>query len=95
MEASQDPIKARLPYSLDDQGLLYFHPLNAEPSLCLPKAMTKDIFALVHDEQGHQGFQAAWHKLRGITFYKGAKLLRDYITHCPVCRDNAVPRHKP
>ncbi|KAJ5037033.1 hypothetical protein NUH16_004916 [Penicillium rubens] len=52
MEASQDPMKASLPYSLDDEGL-YFHPSDAEPSLCLPKSMTKKVFALVHDDQGH------------------------------------------
>ncbi|KAJ5275608.1 hypothetical protein N7505_004153 [Penicillium chrysogenum] len=90
MEVSQDPMKARLPYSLDDEGLLYFHPSDAEPSLCLPKSMTKKIFALVHDDQGHQGFEAAWYKLHGLTFYKGAKLLKNYITHCPVCTEHAL-----
>lgn len=57
--------------------------------------MAKDVFTLVHDEKGHQGFDAAWQKLKGLTFYKGAKLLKKYIEHCPICRENAVPRHKP
>ncbi|KAJ5237437.1 hypothetical protein N7489_007528 [Penicillium chrysogenum] len=35
MDASQDAMKARLPYSLHDDGLLYFHPSTGEPSLCL------------------------------------------------------------
>jgi hypothetical protein len=42
--------------------------------------------ALVHDEKGHQGFDAAWQKLKGLTFYKGAKLLKKYIEHCPIWR---------
>ncbi|KAI3272225.1 hypothetical protein DTO003C3_10361 [Penicillium roqueforti] len=57
--------------------------------------MTQEIFNLVHDEQMHQGFDRAWHKLRGITFYKGAKLLKQYIEHCPICLEHRIRRHRP
>ncbi|KAJ5798847.1 uncharacterized protein N7503_006352 [Penicillium pulvis] len=59
------------------------------------RSMTGEIFRLVHDDQAHQGFDACWQKLNGITFYKGAKLLKQYITHCPVCLENKTRRHKP
>lgn len=50
---------------------------------------------MVHDDQLHQGFDRAWQKLRGITFYKGSKLLKQYITHCPTCLEQRIRRHRP
>jgi hypothetical protein len=92
-EAQQD--LTRLPYHIDEDGLLIFTNSQGEESLCLPRSMTKDIFALVHDDQMHQGFDRAWQKLRGLTFYKGAKLLKQYIQHCPTCLENRIRRHRP
>ncbi|KAJ5986471.1 hypothetical protein N7451_010836 [Penicillium sp. IBT 35674x] len=90
----RDPIVSKLPYSIED-GLLFFTRASGNKSLCLPRSMTSEIFQLVHDNQAHQGFDACWQKLNGITFYKGAKLLKQYITHCPVCIENKTRRHKP
>ncbi|KAJ5752832.1 hypothetical protein N7520_008426 [Penicillium odoratum] len=90
----RDPTVSKLPYSIED-GLLFFTRASGERSLCLPRSMTGEIFQLVHDNQAHQGFDACWQKLDGITFYKGAKLLKQYITHCPVCIENKTRRHKP
>jgi hypothetical protein len=95
VDEDSDPIKAKLPYHIDSRSLLFLTNSIGEPSLCLPRSLTKEIFKLVHDDQAHQGFNTAWQKLRGITFYKGAKLLKQYIRHCPQCNEQAVPRHQP
>lgn len=93
-DASKDPMKTKLPYKLHED-LLYFTKHDGDFSICLPQHMAGEFFKLVHDDQGHQGFDACWAKLRGLTFYKGAQLLKKYILHCPSCREHAVPRHKP
>lgn len=94
VEGQQDEQVEKLPYHLDD-GLAIFTNAEGEESLCLPRSMTQEILNLVHDEQMHQGFDRAWQKLRGITFYKGAKLLKQYIEHCPVCLEHRIRRHRP
>lgn len=42
----------------------------------------------------YQGFDRAWQKLRGITFYKGTKLLKQYIEYCPVYLKHRIRRHR-
>ncbi|KAJ5675356.1 hypothetical protein N7462_008253 [Penicillium macrosclerotiorum] len=93
---SGDPVRAVLPYTVND-GIIYFTRYDRTKAVCLPRSMTQEIFTLVHDEQFHQGFDAGWQKLldSGLLFYRGAKLLKEYISHCPECRNNAMPRHPP
>jgi hypothetical protein len=94
-----------LPYLLDG-GLLYMKRqevldvegrpiLNSIPWLCLPRSMTGELFRMIHDERGHQQLKACQQALNGVTFYKGQKLLRDYIARCPTCLENIVKHHKP
>ncbi|KAJ5977319.1 hypothetical protein N7501_000661 [Penicillium viridicatum] len=90
VDRQQDPQVEKLPYYLED-SLVIFINSNSEESLCLPRSMTREIFNLVHNEQMHQGFDRAWQKLRSITFYKGTKLLKQYIEHCPPILTPAVP----
>ncbi|KAJ5232494.1 hypothetical protein N7468_005450 [Penicillium chermesinum] len=89
-----DPVPTRLPYEMDGD-LLYMRQASGEKSLCLPQSMTGEIFNIIHDQQGHQGIDRCWAKMRGVCFYKGLKLLKEYIARCPECLTNAVHRHRP
>ncbi|KAJ5613647.1 hypothetical protein N7528_007301 [Penicillium herquei] len=97
-EADLEPeSRTRLPYFIENE-LLYLHrgtETDGDPVLFLPRSLSQEIFRLVHDRQNHQGFDVAWAKLRGLSFYKGYRLLKDYIAHCPDCLATRVRRHRP
>ncbi|KAJ5203188.1 hypothetical protein N7449_005267 [Penicillium cf. viridicatum] len=94
-QSSNDPVATALPYRLDDNGLLYLTHNNNSEALYLPKSMTGEIFNLIHDSRAHQGYDRCWQRMKGICFYKGVKLLKQYIKKCPICLENRTPRHRP
>ncbi|OQE11895.1 hypothetical protein PENFLA_c070G08625 [Penicillium flavigenum] len=75
-----DPVKPRLPYETDD-GFLYSIQASGEYWLCIPEAISDEIFEMAHGE-GHLGFHRAWQKMRGFIIHKGGKKLRAYIDQC-------------
>lgn len=83
-QTTKDPVTAKLPYLLANDGFLYFLSSDGDESLCLPRSLSGENF--------RQGFDTAWQKLRGLTFYKDTKLLKKYIKPCPECRANAAQR---
>ena len=93
-EEGSDPMTPTLPYLIED-GFLYSVQDDGSHWLCIPTALAKDIFQLVHDEQGHQGFDRCRRKMDGMVIHKGMKLLKQYIDHCPECLRNNTRRHRP
>ncbi|KAL1981340.1 hypothetical protein VTN96DRAFT_2781 [Rasamsonia emersonii] len=91
---TDDPIKTVLPYKEED-GLLYSLRNADDWWLYIPYSVAQEIFRMVHDDQGHQGFDRAYAKMRGYAIYKGVSRLREYIKHCPECLINAPRTHKP
>lgn len=84
-----------LPYHLDDGGLLHIDRHGIGSTVYVPRSMAKDVFQLVHDRHGHQGIDRSLHAMIGLTLYKGASLLRQYVKNCPTCQENNPIRHKP
>ncbi|KAK4865001.1 hypothetical protein LT330_001624 [Penicillium expansum] len=65
------------------------------PYLIEDASLAKEIFQLVHDDQGHQGFDRCRRKMDGIVIHRGMRLLKQYIHHCPECLRNNTRRHRP
>ncbi|OQD60291.1 hypothetical protein PENPOL_c025G02991 [Penicillium polonicum] len=93
-EEGNDPVTPTLPYLIEDE-FLYSVQDDGSHWLCIPTSLAKDVFQLVHDEQGHQGFDRCRRKMDGMVFHKGMKLLKQYIDHCPECLRNNTRRHRP
>ncbi|KAJ5535039.1 hypothetical protein N7527_001293 [Penicillium freii] len=93
-EEDRDPMTPTLPYLIEDD-FLYSVQEDGSNWLCVPTSLAKDIFQLVHDDQGHQGFDRCRRKMDGIVIHKGMRLLRRYIDHCPECLRNNTRRHRP
>jgi hypothetical protein len=93
---SKDPRKTRLPYELID-GLLYSKDNDDKDTykLCIPWSLVGEIFELVHDKSGHQGYDRCYERLYGLKIYKCTKLLKQYIRHCSKCNELRTSRHKP
>ncbi|RMJ21267.1 Integrase core domain-containing protein, partial [Aspergillus sp. HF37] len=84
-----------LPYHLDGDGILHMERHDIGSTVYVPRSMAKDVFQLVHDHHGHQGIDRSLHAMTGLTLYKGASLLRQYVRNCPTCQENNPTRHKP
>lgn len=93
--AAQDPIQPKLPYIQQDDGLVFTRRPNDEHWLVIPRSIAPIIFKAIHDDAGHQGFDRCYASLKGYSIQRGAKLLKDYIRHCPVCLRTSTRRHKP
>ena len=93
-ESSGDPEKPRLPYEVHD-GLLYSKNENGTSRLCIPQSVVLEVFQLVRDRAGHQGFDRCYERLAGLAIYNlntCIKLLKSYIHHCQFCRQNKTAR---
>ena len=78
------------------EDLLYYSDDLGRRRICIPKAMTKNVFDMAHDQRHHTGFQRTYHFLcSSVYIVHMAKKLRDYIAHCPVCALNKTTRHQP
>ena len=91
---SDDEPRQKIPYSIDD-GLLYSTQEDGTKWLCLPRATMKEVFRLIHDEAGHQGFERSRARLNGFVIHHGTRELKKYIEHCPQCLRNGTRRHRP
>ncbi|KAJ5977041.1 hypothetical protein N7501_000383 [Penicillium viridicatum] len=78
-QESTDPVTASLPYIMED-GFLYSVQDDGSHWLCIPRSLAKDIFELVHDNQGHLGFDRCRRKMDGIVIYRVRRITnRDTI----------------
>ena len=85
--------RPNLPYSLDDKGLLWLQMDNTK-KLCIPRSMFKLFFEEAHS-RAHLGFDRSLQRLHPYALHKGAKGLKAYCDHCPICLTQKTRRHKP
>lgn len=86
-----------MPYYIEN-GLLYQWQVTTDGEngrLYIPRALAHDLFDNIHDRSGHQGFECCMAGLKHFTVHKGARLLRQYIKHCPHCQQNQTRHHLP
>lgn len=50
---------------------------------------------MAHDDNGHQGFDRSYDRIKNLCIYKASRQLKKYIQHCGHCREFTVRRHKP
>ena len=86
---------AKLPYKFVNE-LLYFNDDEKGLRLCIPTALEGEVFTLVHDEMGHPGYARTHERLtEGVFIYNMASKLHEFLRHCPQCKINQTPRHRP
>lgn len=56
---------ANLPYTVQN-GFLYSTQEDGDQWLCIPRALAPDIFRLIHDDPGHQGYDRCRQKMDGL-----------------------------
>ena len=84
---------ADLPYKVV-RRLIYFKDIELGLQLCIPESLIPQVFRLVHDELGHQGYDCTYRKLsEGLYIFNMAKHLCSYLRHCPQCQLHCTPRH--
>lgn len=87
-----------LPFVVED-GLIYFKdPTDHRRRLCIPDfdGLIKEVFEMAHDEAGHPGYIRTHERITQTLFIQRlSQRLHDYLRHCPQCRLNQTPRHKP
>ena len=44
------------PYFMEGELVYYLDPVDTRRWLCVPKALEKEVFAMVHDDHYHAGF---------------------------------------
>ena len=93
-EASEETQDTRMPYYMED-GLLYQQPVTGEAQLFIPQDLISDLFKLIHDNAGHQGFDHCMKGLQLFTVHYSSHLLKKYIQHCLECQQNGVQHHLP
>ncbi|KAJ9405571.1 hypothetical protein DTO045G8_6601 [Paecilomyces variotii] len=90
----QDENAPALPFILRE-GLLYTIDMDGTERLCLPTAVLKDIFRMVHDDIGHLGRHRMTAALRHFAIHRLMRQVKAYITHCHGCQLNRTRRHAP
>lgn len=93
-QSNSDPLPYKILYQLSDD-LLYLNKDSDESWLVIPRPLTTEVFRMIHDLEGHQGYETGIQKMQGLAVYKGAKLLKDYINACLSCQFNRARNHKP
>jgi transposase InsO family protein len=82
-------------YSITQDGLLRYQNRIVVPQ---QKSLIYELLYLYHDDQfaGHWGVDKT-RELLGRKFYWSGMTtdIREYITTCSICQNNAIPRHKP
>jgi transposase InsO family protein len=87
---------AKLPFIMKDQLIYHLDQTDGTERLCIPDALTGDIFRIAHDELGHPGYHRTHERIAGhIHIHQMAKKLKKFITDCPQCQLYTTPRHRP
>ena len=90
-----DANAAKLPFLLKDGLLLRVDRTSGLERVCVPDAVTKQIFEVAHSEQ-HQGFTATFEKVAASWYiHRLNKKLNDFLKHCPECLIMQTKRHAP
>jgi len=93
---------ANLPFEWGSDGVIWHRSLSTsdhafEPRrLVIPRSLHKDVFHMIHTQDGHPGFQRCLDRLQSAFYIRrAAKHLKDYLLHCPECLVFQTRRHKP
>jgi len=79
---------------MDDELIYYLDSVDAHCQLCIPKALEKDIFEMVHDNHHHTGFHRAYNKIVAELYIQNlSQWLKQYITHCSKCQNYQTMQH--
>lgn len=90
--ADKNTSKIKLPYYLDQQGLLWC--TIGGDRLCIPPTLHKEFIEIAHTRL-HLGRQRTLERLQPFSIYKGARQVATFVKNCPVCLQNSTRRHKP
>ena len=75
---------------------MFYAPYGKSPRLCIPWALEKEVYRLVHDENHHCGFHRAYARAAGAVYIQHLSgRLRRYIRHCKPCLEGQTNRHAP
>lgn len=81
-----DPWSAKLPFALDDSGLLYsVDEVSDRKRLCIPCKMIKKVMEVAHDDFGHGGIQKLIDRLDGFCIPKISKHAKKFVQICNTC----------
>ena len=86
-----------LPFVID-MHLIYYEDPEWGRRLCIPDydGLIKDVFEMAHDEAGHPGYSRTHERIIQMIFVQRlSQRLHEYLRHCPRCRLNQTPRHRP
>jgi transposase InsO family protein len=93
---SPDPDSLRYQsYSITQDGLLRYQGRLVVPQ---QKSLIHELLHLYHDDQfaGHWGIDKTRELLGRKFYWQGMSVdIREYVTTCSICQNNAIPRHKP
>lgn len=88
---------ASLPFLIRDR-LIYYRDPDRGDRLCVPdyNGLVREMFQQAHNEAGHPDYTRT-HKRLIQTLYirRLPSLLHEFIRHCPSCKLNQTPRHRP
>jgi hypothetical protein len=82
-------------YSITPKGLLLYQGRTIVPQ---QKSLIYELLSLYHDDQfaGHWGINKTQELLARKFYWPDMTTdIREYITTCSICQNNAIPRHKP
>ena len=92
---------SHLPFLINN-GLIYYQDTTDTTTerrrLCIPDHdnLIKEVFELAHDEAGHPGYARTHERIIQTLFIQRlSQKLHENLRHCPKCRINQTPRHKP
>jgi transposase InsO family protein len=81
--------------TLETKFLLYLVE-GEHARLVIPKNLHQMFLQLAHDRNNHAGIDRTYQRLRQHYFIKGmAKVVKDYVSHCPSCLINKPPKFAP
>jgi hypothetical protein len=81
--------------TLDAKFLLYIVE-GERTRLVIPKGLHQAFLQLAHDRNNHAGIDRTYQRLRTNYFIKSmAKVVKDYVSHCPSCLINKPPKFAP
>ena len=92
--ANEAEDSASLPFSRDDNGLLWHHDDTAR--LCIPDNLIAEVLKIAHTEAGHPGAARTFERAASSWYIRHlSRHVRKFLRHCPQCRVFQTPRHAP
>lgn len=73
---------------------LLYNVSQSRDRLVIPDSCHKEIFDMVHDAKHHFGPERMLHDLDSIAIPSLTRKVKDYVEHCPDCRQNRTNRQK-